>query len=251
MLQSRSTAESSSYCFSQYWNGTIPMSQWGCANSPFTQTVESTFVGNQVSVTGSGTNSITGSAQTTSQSGSSPTGSTSTGSSSSNHSSLSTAEIIGIAIGSVIALLIILGVLKELIHPRDKHQTKQSDDNPHSQDIKLTWGPPPGHPPPPVPHITNIYNHSPSPPINNPSQREYFRYSPDALSHENIQNMDRLHSDYTVGHARTVGTVSNDGLSDVSDLRGFQRSQRSDYGGSHMPPSEISASPSAQRFIRF
>ena len=226
------------------------MSQWGCANSPYTQTVESTFVGNQVSVTSSG-EFITGTAAATSQSGSSPTGSTSSGSSSSGHSSLSTPEIIGIAIGSVIGLLVILSFVKGILYPAEPHRPAHSQ-SPQPGDIQLKptgWSPPPGYSPPQVPHITNIYNHSTSPAHNNPSQpREYFGYSPHALSRE---NMDRFQSDYSVGHARTVGSASNDEYSEIGDLRGFSRSPPSGYGSSHAPPSEVSAPPpGAQRFLR-
>ena len=220
------------------------MSQWGCANSPFTQTVQSTFVGNQVSVTGSGRISGTGGTQTTSQSGSSPTGS-----SSSSSSPLSTPVIIGIAIGSVIALLLIVGAIKQLVHPHKSAQAKYPDNSP-SGDYQLqpaNYGHHPGGPPqPPGQHIinNNFYGHSSSPTLNNPSphSHEYFGTSPYALSRENIN---RLQSDYSGRASRTVGSVvSNDAYSDVGDLR----SQHSHYGKSHVPPSEISAAP--QHFPR-
>jgi hypothetical protein len=246
IAQSGSTSESSSYCLLQYWNGTIPMSQWGCANSPFTQTVESTFVGNQVSATGSGGTSMPGSMQTTSQSGSSPTDTASSGSSSSSSPSLSTSEIIGIAIGSVIALLIIVLAIKQLIYPHISPRPKHPDSSP-SRGFPLqptNHHHPAGPPPPPGPHIinNNFYGHSTSPTLNNPSQHshEHFRTSPHALSRE---NMYRLQSGYSGRGSRTVGSESNDGYSDVDDRRDFSHSQRRHYGGPHVPPSVISAAP--------
>jgi hypothetical protein len=241
MAQSCSTAESSSYCFSQYWNGTLPMSQWGCANSPFTQTVESTFVGKGVSGTGSGGSSITGT-----YSGSAPTGSTSSGSGSSTSGSLSTYAIVGIAIGSFVGVVILLTVLKRIIHPSDPKESTQQQypDNSSSANFPLqpTNGPPAGPLPPHPSHITyNIYGQPTSPPVNNPSPPPgYFGYSPHALSQE---NMGRLQSDYSSRGARTVVSVSNDGYSDVGDLHAFSPSQRSDYGRPHVPPSETSAAP--------
>jgi hypothetical protein len=232
-----STAESSKYCFSQYWNGTIPMSQWGCANSPFTQTVESTFVG-QALVTGSGS-------KTASESGSVATSSTGSGSTASTTSGLSTFEIVGIAFGSFIGLVLILGFLKSIIFPAPPTNPKQSQhpNNSSSENIQLgptNHGHPGGPLPPQGPNITyNIYGQPTPPPLNNASPpRGYFNYSPHALSQE---NMDRFQSQNSVGRARTV--VSDSECSDVGDLHDFSQSQRGEYGRPPVRSSVISAAP--------
>ncbi|TAQ88728.1 hypothetical protein B7494_g2947 [Chlorociboria aeruginascens] len=227
------TLESSSYCYLQHWNGTLPMSQWGCANSPFTQNVESTLVGGQVSLT------TTRGTPTASGLGTS-TGSTSSTSSSSTSSSLSTAEITGIAVGSVIFLALILGALKHMLRPKDADAPKLSADYPLQP---TNYAPPPG-PPPPGPHVVNnYYTHPTSPPPYNasPDSREYFGQSPHALSPENL---DRLQSGYSDRSPRTVDSVSViDRYSNVGDLPEFRHSPRNNYPMSQAPPSEISAPP--------
>lgn len=240
-----STSESSSYCYLQRWNGTLSMSQWGCANSPFTVTVESTIVGNQVVGTSSSGGTGTGSIQTTLPSGSSPTGgSTNTSPGTSHSSSLTTGEIIGIAAGSLTAVILILVAIKRLVFPNSDAPKPPSTSSPGGFPLQ-----PPNYGPPPQPQhggvqvmLNNYYSHSTSATLNNPSQpsREYIGNTPHALSHE---NMDRLASAYSARGPRTVGSVSNDGYSDVGDLGEFSRSPHSHYSSPRPPPSEVSAAP--------
>lgn len=111
-----STSGNHTYCYSQFWEGPTIMSQLGCAISPFTQTVQSTYTGQKTSAGGSGTPKSSPSAASsvsalpTATSTSAPS-STSGSTFSSFNTGLSTSTIIYIVVGVVFFCALIIALL--------------------------------------------------------------------------------------------------------------------------------------------
>jgi len=102
------TSDTNTYCYSETWGD--GMSQFGCAPSAYYQTVQITHDAESYS---------TAPSQTLSQSGSSTSTlpATSSGSAANSQATLSTAEIIGIAVGSFVFLVLGLAYLRRLCQP--------------------------------------------------------------------------------------------------------------------------------------
>jgi hypothetical protein len=118
------------------------MSQFGCATSPFHESVETTYTGSSPSGTGTGTGtaspwtSVQGIPSQTSPATTTPTAGTTAPAS--TGLSLSTGEIVGIAIGALVLLLFVSYLLKRCSTTR--HSTPLQ---PPPSNYTPNFGPPP------------------------------------------------------------------------------------------------------------